>query len=337
MLYIWPLLAFFSFPLLVPFAIHSAFDIVSMFGFGGSPTTRSRREKKLYNAASLGKPSRVQPTSQLESISKRKDTSVCSMPLRWTQKLFGSYATWLLYVASTMIASVAVVRYNTIVHPFTLADNRHYMFYIFRYTIRRASWIKYALIVPYTICRWTTWGTMAGGRFKLAASVANGHNSDHVMSSWNHPFRAKPLIQASGSVDNPSKEIVSKSRTVKSSPVLSTSMIWLLATTFSLTTAPLVEPRYFIIPWVIWRLHVPAWQLDEQEAEAPRTGKILGKLQTQQVVRFCKAYDLRLVGETLWFLAINVVTGYIFLTRPYQWKASDGTLLDEGRLQRFMW
>jgi alpha-1,2-glucosyltransferase len=31
------------------------------------------------------------------------------------------------------------------------------------------------------------------------------------------------------------------------------------------------------------------------------------------------------------------VTGYIFLAKPFQWRAPDGSLLDEGRWQRFMW
>jgi alpha-1,2-glucosyltransferase len=113
----------------------------------------------------------------------------------------------------------------------------------------------------------------------------------------------------------------------------STAVVLLLASSLSLITAPLVEPRYFIIPWVMWRLMVPAWRLPTSGlfASVQPTGPV-GKL-----LEFFRHYDLRLVLETVWFVAINVVTGYIFLFKPFQWKAEDGSLLDEGRWQRFMW
>ena len=106
----------------------------------------------------------------------------------------------------------------------------------------------------------------------------------------------------------------------------SATLVFLLATSLSLVTAPLVEPRYFIIPWVIWRLNVPAW----------RPGPI-SRILPKRLADVVDGIDIRLVFETLWFLAINFITGYIFLKKPYEWRAADGTILDEGRLQRFMW
>ena len=38
----------------------------------------------------------------------------------------------------------------------------------------------------------------------------------------------------------------------------STALVLFLTTCLSLMTAPLVEPRYFILPWVMWRLLVMA-------------------------------------------------------------------------------
>jgi alpha-1,2-glucosyltransferase len=45
------------------------------------------------------------------------------------------------------------VKFNTIVHPFTLADNRHYVFYIFRLLLRHPL-IKYAAVPVYFLCAW---------------------------------------------------------------------------------------------------------------------------------------------------------------------------------------
>lgn len=88
------------------------------------------------------------------------------------------------------------------------------------------------------------------------------------------------------------------------------ALIWLLTTALSLITAPLVEPRYFILPWVIWRLHV-----------RPSRGAIAG-LSVERT---------RLWGETLWFLAVNVGTCAVFLGKEFEWAS------EPGRVQRFMW
>ncbi|XP_044724046.1 DIE2/ALG10 family domain-containing protein [Hirsutella rhossiliensis] len=192
-----------------------------------------------------------------------------------------------------------IVRYNTIIHPFTLADNRHYMFYVFRYTIRRAAWIRYLLVVPYMISGWMILDTSAGCSPRPSSSQeALGDNLRDAEKKSPSPaelLRADPLRYSSEPMST------------------STGLIFLAATSLSLVTAPLVEPRYFIIPWVMWRLHVPA------------VAEHLGR------------HDVRLVIETAWFLAVNLATCFVFLAKPYIWRAEDGSVLDDGRLQRFMW
>ena len=231
-------------------------------------------------------------------------------------------STWLyalnaLYVLGTVLFSIAIVRYNTIIHPFTLADNRHYMFYIFRYTIRRANWVRYGLVVGYTLSRWLIWGLLSG----------SSDISEDATSKGSTRTITADVVEGA---------VCGSETTVTTS----TAIMFLLATTLSLVTAPLVEPRYFIIPWVIWRLLIPAWHvsfagtsMDGRLAQASAgDADIVGK-----TIRFAQRYDVRVILETVWFLLINGATIAIFLLKPYQWRAEDGTLLDEGRLQRFMW
>ena len=45
----------------------------------------------------------------------------------------------------------------------------------------------------------------------------------------------------------------------------------------------------------------------------------------------CEQYDHRLWLETVWFLLVDGVTGYVFLKRGFEWKQ------EPGRVQRFMW
>ncbi|RMJ18723.1 Dol-P-Glc:Glc(2)Man(9)GlcNAc(2)-PP-Dol alpha-1,2-glucosyltransferase [Fusarium kuroshium] len=358
MLYIWPFFGFFSLPLLVPCAlpfINALIRVVSskLPSSTATPVDGTGRVGK-------GSKSRSSGRSKTKTPTRAPDTTppALSSPLKTADFIFNSKILVPIYILVTIILSFAVVRYNTIIHPFTLADNRHYMFYIFRYTIRRATWIRYALIVPYTVARWMTWDVMAGcsPMFFLGGRSTC---SVHYMVSDEAPFMSNPFWIRHGpsarqtaapfpaAIEETSPEARAEEReldqALEEDPLLasiepacaSTGLILLLATTLSLMTAPLVEPRYFIIPWVMWRLLVPAWRLHNHEPNGVVGFLMLSKL--KPVVMAFRHYDIRLILETGWFIAINVVTGYIFLTKPYLWKAEDGTLLDEGRLQRFMW
>lgn len=287
--------------------------------------------------------------------------SQLSWTLSWAHTLFNYHPlVWLGYLLATVLLSLAIVKFNTIIHPFTLADNRHYMFYVFRYTLRRAAWIRYFLVLPYTLSRWMVWGAMAGCSVWLIF-LHTDMCSAHYYRGRDTPFRNHPFWidltdikrQPRGdrldsiSSDSP-EEIVRKKALMEqkyaSDPLAysaegvstSTGIVFLLATTLSLITAPLVEPRYFIIPWVMWRLLVPAWRVhDHGDVCRIRPGTGYPYLDT--VINVFQRYDIRLILETVWFVVINVVTGYIFLYKPYQWRAEDGMILDGGRLQRFMW
>ena len=46
---------------------------------------------------------------------------------------------------------------------------------------------------------------------------------------------------------------------------------------------------------------------------------------------FYERHDHRLWLETVWFLAINLATGYIFLYWGFEWPQ------EPGKVQRFMW
>lgn len=189
-----------------------------------------------------------------------------------------------------IIFSLAAVHYNTIIHPYTLADNRHYVFYVFR-ILRLYPAFKYVAVPIYYLC----------------AGLA---------------VRA---LQNCSSTSRTSTTPTSHNRAASSPAPVHTSFlfIWLLSTTLSVATAPLVEPRYFIIPWVIWRVHVP--YVSDQGMTSTAVPK--GKGNTTST----RAYDMRLVLETMWLMCINVVVGYMFLYREFEWES------ENGKAQRFLW
>ncbi|KZM25064.1 Dolichyl-P-Glc:Glc(2)Man(9)GlcNAc(2)-PP-dolichol alpha-1,2glucosyltransferase [Ascochyta rabiei] len=188
-----------------------------------------------------------------------------------------------LLPATLFIAGgLAAVHFNTIVHPYTLADNRHYVFYIFRILLRHPA-VKYIAVPVYYVCAYLS-------------------------------------IQALGSLPVQPENTKPESKNLRTDPPtkpkpcqVSFVLVWLVATALSVVTAPLVEPRYFIIPWIVWRLHVPY---------LPVSFTVRGKQYSQ---------DLRLVAETIWLLAINQVVQHLFLYRTFTWPS------EPGKIQRFLW
>ena len=325
MLYIWPFFAFFSLPLLAQFVVALICRVVN--------TSQTNAPKK--------------QTSEHQKGEASSDvTSDHGLLIR----VFESKLYLPLYAVASVGAALAIVKFNTIVHPFTLADNRHYMFYVFRYTIRRANWIRYALVVPYVLSQWLVWGTLSGSATWLTGvSRPTDPAAPSPSQFLNHPFMNKASQQSNMDVTaktfkaQPGRHTRAEPNLSEVAPVTSTesvatstAIIFLLATALSLITAPLVEPRYFIIPWVMWRLLIPAWRLqDHHPSSWLNPSGHTGPLRT--LLACFQHYDPRLILETVWSALVNAVTMYIFLYKPYQWRAEDGTLLDEGRLQRFMW
>ena len=284
MLYTWPYIAFFSFPLLLPYILNA-----------------------------------VLPQNAIPS------------PFR-----IGS--TWHLIPRlginlSFLVVMLVIVHYNTIIHPFTVADNRHYPFYVFRLLLRHPA-IKYMVTPIYYICAWAAIVAMSGFPNDKAEKTTKleGLDRDAAFST-------------------PLSSIASLEPGTRASFVL----IWLLATSLSLVTAPLVEPRYFILPWLMWRLHVPyrnprgsvlstssssvsSTSRDEhrrvgggpEEKKALEEQKSPDWLGTVKEMDLAK-YDYRLVLETLWFLGVNWGIGYVFLHWGFEW------VQEKGSVQRFMW
>jgi alpha-1,2-glucosyltransferase len=52
-------------------------------------------------------------------------------------------------LAGAAAAAAGAVGFGTLVHPFLLADNRHYTFYLWRRVVGAAPWARYALIPAY--------------------------------------------------------------------------------------------------------------------------------------------------------------------------------------------
>lgn len=212
------------------------------------------------------------------------------------------------HVAACFIALMLLaVHFNTIVHPFTLADNRHYVFYVFRILLRK-PFIKYAVTPAYFLCGWAAISSLGG------PSAGTSGISNKLKSKG--PDATKYTKESPNSTGYRPELATGQTR-------VSFVLIWLASTTLCLITAPLVEPRYFIIPWVLWRLHVPSSKASLQSTRAENEEL---NTRSEQLFRY-----VPLILEGIWYIAINGVTGYMFLYKGFEWPQ------EPGLMQRFMW
>ncbi|KGO57190.1 Glycosyltransferase, ALG10 [Penicillium expansum] len=296
---------------------------------------------------------------------------------------------------------LAVVHFNTIVHPFTLADNRHYVFYVFRILLLHPA-VKYAAVPIYFLCGWVVISAFGFTTIQRPPKTLRVQKSTPAAPPAPAPVPApaptpavaaqepkptssyvrKPLeahqqppkgtkkpIRKPKKADPPAEtkktgslaetkkteslaetkktsqteppaevtdpndpavlarvqeHISARQRDILEAPRVSFVLIWLAATSLSLITAPLVEPRYFIIPWVMWRVHLPPLPCLLRDRETrPRTEE--AKRRADLVINLPKFV------ETAWFLIINLITGYVFLYKGFEWPQ------EPGKIQRFMW
>ncbi|KAG0131099.1 alpha-2-glucosyltransferase Alg10 [Tuber indicum] len=157
--------------------------------------------------------------------------------------------TKLLRTTILLTIILAIIWRNTYFHPYLLADNRHYVFYIFRRTLLAHPLLRY-----------------------LAAPV-------YFASTWTVLYALK------------------SSRSVSVLWVYA----WAMAVIGTLVTAGLVEFRYFVLGWVIWRVNVRVESVWRRWA------------------------------ETVGFVSVNLATVYVFTQWGFEWKQ------ERGVVQRFMW
>lgn len=212
---------------------------------------------------------------------------------------------WLLVVG--VLFACIVVRFNTIVHPFTLADNRHYTFYIFRILLR-GWWVKYAVTPIYVLCGWACIQAMGTSKSKTTTPSNTNTDSDF-----------EPIVKH----DETTHTLPAGTSSATTSFVL----IWLATTAAQLIPAPLFEPRYLILPWIFWRLHIPL-----RELESPTFDKIsASRAPNEQDSDHERVVWHHPWLELLWFLFVNFATMGTFFSRTFEWPQ------EPGKKQRFMW
>ncbi|GAA6027157.1 hypothetical protein JCM8097_002439 [Rhodosporidiobolus ruineniae] len=165
------------------------------------------------------------------------------------------------------------IKHYTIAHPFLLADNRHFAFYLWCRVINVHPLARYALAPGYLFAARLLWDELA------------------------------------------------RARRMETSKFI----LFAVSTAAVLVPTPLLEPRYYLTPLVLLRLHLSPSPSAPSSSSSPHS---------------------RLALEALLYVAIQAACVYLFLFRTFFWDVqigADGRGLegrDErevGRVQRFMW
>jgi len=167
-----------------------------------------------------------------------------------------------------------VVHYFTIPHPFILADNRHYIFYIWKNFFGRYWWFKYAMCPFYSVA----------------------------------VLYIMPII------------LSSKEKVIVFS-------IWLVCTAITLLPSPLIEFRYFLLPWLFLQFEIKSFgnEFSVKEKEKDNKDKDYNKVaRNSAITRFLSSLYPSILG----YIVVDIVTLYVFLYRPFQFN---------GEVARFMW
>lgn len=58
---------------------------------------------------------------------------------------------WILFILAVCCSMILIYK-NTIVHPYMLADNRHYVFYVWNKFYGKYWWFKFVMVPSYLVC-----------------------------------------------------------------------------------------------------------------------------------------------------------------------------------------
>lgn len=168
-----------------------------------------------------------------------------------------------------------IIQNFTIIHPFVLADNRHYTFYIVRNFIIRTETSRYELLPIYHFSFYIVYKM-----FKENTNIFKDKNNNH--------------------------------RRTAASPVM--YVLYMICTGLVVCFSPLFEPRYYILPYIFFRLFT-------RPTDKPLLEFWLLKQHNTKI---------RYIGEVLWLWFWTQAIYLIFLQFTFEWE-------NLTELQRIVW
>lgn len=195
------------------------------------------------------------------------------------------YGLNLVLTAASLAAIIKIIENFTVVHPFLLADNRHYTFYLWRRVLLHNN-SRYLMAPIYHFCSWNV---------ALA-----------LRSSKNKPAMGWMAVTA-----------------------------YFVSICATVIPSPLFEPRYYIVPLVLFKMYShPDCDGDgEHEHLSPEKRDTLDKTSPEEVENSTEAteYQRRQLLDFVWLNGINALTMAVFFGYEFSWTG------EPGSIQRIIW
>ncbi len=227
-----------------------------------------------------------------------------------------------MLLASLTFAHNVLMTVCSYAHPFILADNRHYTFYLWKNVFARNEMNRYLLVPLYLFGFWSARNVF--GESVLSLFYLN--TMRNMIIGCTYPSCTYYCLRNTLTNVQGGPCCVGRNRS------LLWQLVFWVCTAAALVPSPLLEFRYFIVPFHVLQLHDRGAQLGKPEPDQP-----------QQQQRTEQQHVQRAIGESanqrlhLLTCAINVMAnavliaavGYMFFFRTFRWP--------DGSLARFMW
>ena len=213
-------------------------------------------------------------------VAATDDNAVNKSAARRRRQPLSSYAPPLVAALVVLAAALLAAHHGTVAHPYLLADNRHYTFYVWRRTLGKHWLVKYAFAPVGAACCLLLASELAAG------VVGGGEEEDEAEEEQQQEQEQEGWLWVLG---------------------------FALACAATLVPAGLIEPRYYTVPAVLALLHAPARLFERR-----RRSKVeeAGEASSSPSAA---AFDWSALVACLSFSAVNAATLYVFAYRPFTW------------------
>ncbi|KAI2795616.1 glucosyltransferase [Blomia tropicalis] len=197
----------------------------------------------------------------------------------------------ILFLAITSGIYLCLTETFTYVHPYLLADNRHYVFYIWRRFWSNPT-IRFAMVPAYSFVAISAWNLVQFFEDRQMPSILLPKISPKRNNNGNNSNNQKSKVE----------KTIANLRMIKYQLA---NLLFLIATSATIVPQQLIEFRYFLVPYIMWRIHLqsPLKQTNISHS---------------------------LFIEMFWFIIVNVSTFILFTTRTIHYS-------DDEPNQRLIW
>ncbi|KAF8316063.1 hypothetical protein DL93DRAFT_786916 [Clavulina sp. PMI_390] len=225
-------------------------------------------------------------------------------------------------------AMMVTIRLFTIHHPFLLSDNRHYTFYVWARVFRRHPLVGPALAPGYLVCAYA-WFVRVYCPPRPRINARTTTNPPMLRANGSAVPHGNGNGGIAEAVAAPPPTTALRTTPQDSTKSLLHALLLPICLVLALLPTPLLEPRYFLIPYILLRLQVPLPSIPFSSSSSRSSSTAWWETTVEDTFGLSPSDNGGIMWgvllEGVWYAAINYATMWVFL-----YKEREG-------VGRFMW